>query len=226
MIDTICEESYEDGNVIFEEGSSGDWIYYVESGAVELSRRVDGKKVVISVLRKGEVFGELAFIGGYRRTATAIALGPTMLGVMDKEGLSQEYNRLSDSFRLLVRSLATRLKMTTDSCIGQIECRRDPRFEKCLALTFRDKNALRKAHSANVSGTGIFIKTPIPLEPGTVFPLSINVPDDENTISLEAEVMWVRKETDNEEVRPVGMGVRFVRITDEQKRRLEICIRS
>jgi CRP-like cAMP-binding protein len=31
-----AEETYLDGQVIYEEGSAGDWIYIVESGAVEI----------------------------------------------------------------------------------------------------------------------------------------------------------------------------------------------
>ena len=35
---------YEDGEVIFEENSIGDEIYIVESGKVEISRRINGRK--------------------------------------------------------------------------------------------------------------------------------------------------------------------------------------
>ena len=34
------EETYEDGEIIFKEGNSGDWVYVVLSGAIEFSKVV------------------------------------------------------------------------------------------------------------------------------------------------------------------------------------------
>ncbi len=45
------------GQLIFEEGSNGDWIYILEEGEVEISKIVDGKKFVIEI---SEVCGYLA----------------------------------------------------------------------------------------------------------------------------------------------------------------------
>jgi len=39
MFQTAIEEKYTDGQIIFKEGSSGDWIYVIESGAVEISKK-------------------------------------------------------------------------------------------------------------------------------------------------------------------------------------------
>ena len=79
------EENYQDGQIIFKEDSSGDWIYVVLSGAVEISKNLQGQKYIISVLQTGEVFGELGFIGVTKRTATARAIGNTTLGIIDRE---------------------------------------------------------------------------------------------------------------------------------------------
>ena len=220
MIDVISEEHYEDGQIIFEEGSSGDWVYVVESGAVELFRRVEGKTVVIAVAREDEIFGELAFLGGYPRTATAKALGATVVGVMDRKALDHEYNRLSSSFRQLVKSLATRLKQTTDACVGKPDCRREARIPKVLALTFKDKNTFVKAYSHNVSGSGLFIKTPLPLAQGERFTLDIHLPGDDAPLSVEATVAWSRTETNDPVARPVGMGVKFAITNPADKARL------
>ena len=57
------EEAYRDGETIFEEGNSGDWVYVVLSGEVEVSKTVEGKTFTLGTLKPGEVFGELALIG-------------------------------------------------------------------------------------------------------------------------------------------------------------------
>jgi signal-transduction protein with cAMP-binding, CBS, and nucleotidyltransferase domain len=63
------EENYKNGRIIFKEGSSGDWIYVIESGAVEISKKIGGEKVVMVVLKPGEIVGELGFITKTPRTA-------------------------------------------------------------------------------------------------------------------------------------------------------------
>lgn len=209
MIDVIAEEHYEDGQVIFEEQSSGDWIYVVESGAVELYRTVDGKPVIIAVAREGEIFGEMAFLGSCARTASARALGYTVVGIIDRKALDHEYNKMSATFRLVIKSLATRLKQTTDACVGQTDCRREARIPKVLAITFRDKGSFVKAYTHNVSGNGLFIKTPIPLRQGEVFTLDIHLPGQEKAITVSATVAWSRETTNDPVARPVGMGVKF-----------------
>ncbi|MBW2325171.1 MAG: cyclic nucleotide-binding domain-containing protein [Deltaproteobacteria bacterium] len=82
MFQTAIEEKYKDGDIIFEEGSSGDWIYVVESGAVEISKIMHGEKEVLLELGPGEIIGELGFITKMPRTATARAVGDTTVGII------------------------------------------------------------------------------------------------------------------------------------------------
>ena len=96
MFEISSEETYQDQQIIFEEGSHGDWIYVVESGRVELFKNVRGESVVIDVLDPGEIFGELAFISGMPRTASARALGETQVGIFDRVQMDREFNKLSE----------------------------------------------------------------------------------------------------------------------------------
>ena len=57
MFHIASEETYQDGQIIFEQGSSGDWIYTIESGAVELYKQVRAEKIVVDVLQPGDIFG-------------------------------------------------------------------------------------------------------------------------------------------------------------------------
>ena len=108
-------ETYKDGQIIFEEGSHGDWLYVIDSGAVELSKKVKGIDVVIQILHPDDVFGELAFIARIPRTAAARAVGETTVGIIDRAFLDNEYNKLSQYFQIIIKSLAMRLKRTTDT---------------------------------------------------------------------------------------------------------------
>jgi CRP/FNR family cyclic AMP-dependent transcriptional regulator len=115
MFQTAIEEKYKDGDIIFEEGSSGDWIYVIESGAVEISKIMRGEKEVLLELGPGEIMGELGFITKMPRTATATAVGDTTVGIIDPISFEQEFNRLSPDFQAVLISLATRLKETTET---------------------------------------------------------------------------------------------------------------
>ncbi len=114
MLPVTNYETYQDGQIIFEEGSLGDLLYMVDSGAVELSKKVDGSKVVIEILQPGYIFGEIAFIANIPRTATAKAVGETCIGIIDNAFLNDEYNKLSQKFQAIIKILALRLQKTTE----------------------------------------------------------------------------------------------------------------
>jgi len=221
MFNIASEEAYYDGQIIFKEGNSGDWIYVVESGAVELSKKVNGKKVVIKILRPVEVFGELGYFGNIARTTTARAIGPTVIGSIDRDFLDSEFNKLSGGFRVLLRTLALRLKTTTDTAVKSVFRRNEPRVFKDLPLEYCSKNGSVKAWSDNISSNGIFIKTPKPLLKGESLRIFLQLQDDSKPIQIEGKVSWVRLKTDDHEQAPVGMGIKFSRISMIDRVRLE-----
>ena len=118
MFQIAAYEKYSDGQVIFKEGTHGDWLYIVEDGAVEISRIVNNNKISITTFKEGEIFGEVAYIAKVERSATATAVGDTTVGIIDREFFDKEFNKLSGNFQLILRTLALRLKKTTDVLVG------------------------------------------------------------------------------------------------------------
>ena len=222
MFETATEETYQDGQVIVEEGCSGDWIYVIESGAVEISKMRDGKRVAIEVLQPGEVFGELGFITKAKRTASARAVGETIVGIIDRNYLDQEFNKLSGNFRAILMSLASRLKKATETANL---IREAPRGTKVISLTFNQKEDLLKAFFENVADRGIFIKTLKPLPRGERFFLKLRVPDTLETFKIGCEVSLSRTETGNP-AEPPGMGVKFIQISHPDMDRLKEALKK
>ena len=70
------------GQVIFEEGQSGDEMYGILEGEVDIL--VNGK--VIENINTGEVFGIAVLIGVKNRNYTAIAKVDSKLGFLDEKG--------------------------------------------------------------------------------------------------------------------------------------------
>ncbi len=211
MYQIASEETYKDGQVILEEGSSGDWIYVVLSGSVEISKTIGGKKSIITVLEPDEVFGELGYLGAMKRSATARAIGETTVGVIDRTFLDQEFNNLSAPFRSILVAVVKRFRNLIDRAC-EFSSRKETRVQKTLSLMFKDRKSFIKAYTGNISRGGLFIMTERPLKEGEQFLLKLQVPDLPEPIKVNCEVSWVREQSDIEK-RPPGMGVKFSKMT-------------
>jgi CRP-like cAMP-binding protein len=113
MFQIATYETFQDGQVIFQEGSNGDWIYIVEKGEVEISKDVNGRKIVIEIMKPGDMFGEMAYIDKTPRSATARAKGQTEVGIVDRDFFDREFNKLSSDFQEMIKTVAFRLRKTT-----------------------------------------------------------------------------------------------------------------
>ncbi len=221
---TVSEESYKDGEIILEEGRHGDWVYVIESGEVELSKMVGDKKVVIEILKSGDVFGELSFITKSTRTATCRARGATVIGLLDRSFLDDEYNKLSENFQKILTNLALRLEKTTAVASQAIIRRRDPRITKVLSLDYERTGRFIKGCSSNVSAGGVFIETPKPYAVGETFILELYLSEDEKPVKVQCQVRWNRPS--GNEFESSGMGVKFVKMKDGDRKRLQKLIKA
>ena len=211
------EETYANGQVIFKEGSPGDWVYVILSGEVEISKVIEGRSVVIEVLKAGEVFGELGFLGGINRTAAARAVGDTALGIIDRSFLDAEFNKLSGDFWSILVAVVMRFKKMIDR-ISECSYRKESRIQKTLSIAYRDRQSFVKAYTGNISSGGLFIKAENPPNKGERFLLKLQLPEIAEPLKIQCEVAWVRKQGEQADGGPSGMGVRFVEMSkkDEQ----------
>ncbi|MCD4718083.1 MAG: TIGR02266 family protein [Desulfobacterales bacterium] len=217
------EETYEDGQTIIKEGSPGDWVYVILSGSVEISKIIRGKKCVIEVLQTDEVFGELGFIGGNKRTATACAVGATTLGIIDREFLEKEYNQLSGQFRSILETVTRRFQRILERLYEQ-GGRSEPRVPKVLSITYKEREAFISAYTANASSGGLFIKMEKPLKVGFQFILKLQLPGVPNPLQLKSEVRWARSQEKAQPGESTGMGIQFLEISENDTRVLKECL--
>ena len=208
----VSEDTYQDGHVLLKEGTSGNWLYVVLSGAVEISKTIEGKKYVIDVLRPGEVFGEVGFIGGKKRTATATTIGQTVVGVVDRSSLDAEFNRLSSDFRGILLAMANRFEKMVNRVV-EFSSRTDTRIQKTLSLTYKDDQAFLSAYASNISTGGLFIKTEKPLRQGDQFLLRLQLPALKEPLKVSCEVAWVKGPAEATVKEPAGMGIKFVEMS-------------
>ena len=213
MFPIASEETFEDGQTILKEGSSGDWIYVVVSGSVEISKTIEERKFIISVLEPGEVFGELGYLGDIKRTATAQAVGKTTVGIIDRAFLDKEFNNLSGYFRVILVAVVKRFRYLIDR-VSEFYTRKELRAQKTLSLTFKDRQSFVKAYTGNISEGGLFIRTERPLKKGEQFLLKLQLPGLSEPMEVNCEVAWAREQSDTEN-KPSGMGVKFCEMTKQ-----------
>jgi CRP/FNR family cyclic AMP-dependent transcriptional regulator len=118
MFQIASYETFQDGQEIFTEGSNGDWIYVVEEGEVEIAKKVDGRKIVIGLMKSGDMFGEMAYIDKTPRSATATARGKAEVGILDRDFFDREFNKLSADFQEMIKTVACRLRQTTEKMLA------------------------------------------------------------------------------------------------------------
>ncbi len=107
----FCAEqlSFEAGQTIFQEGERGTHFYAILSGEVAIRKEASGH--VLARLGPGEVFGEMAVLDNYPRSATAVADRPVELFAFNGQRLLDDFPHLSVKLlRYLSRELSKRLR--------------------------------------------------------------------------------------------------------------------
>ncbi len=104
-------KSFEPGDLIVEEGQTGNGLYVIVSGNVEvLKGDLTANPQVLAKRGAGDVFGEMALLGEWPRTASVRALDPVeCLGIDRWVFLSQLERQPQVTIRML-QILAQRLR--------------------------------------------------------------------------------------------------------------------
>lgn len=101
---------YPCGAVIIEMGDPTRSLYVIADGRVKI-RRIweNGKEVIFSILKRGDIFGEMAFLEEIQRSADVVTITPSDLIEMEKRDLEavMEANKIlmSNFIKTLVRRL-------------------------------------------------------------------------------------------------------------------------
>lgn len=74
------------GELVFQQGDEGTALYVVRRGEVAIRLgSSDGREVTLSLMGRGQAFGELALLDGEARSADAVAREPSQLLVLQRE---------------------------------------------------------------------------------------------------------------------------------------------
>ena len=104
--------------IIFQQGERSKYAYIIESGKVGIYKENKyGKKSLIGILKKSDLFGEMGLIDKYPRSATAIAMEKSKLTFVDESRFSFLCEHNPKFIVTLIKTLSSRLRDT----LGQLK---------------------------------------------------------------------------------------------------------
>lgn len=101
--------TYPMGTMIFCENQSGADMFIIQEGEVSISKVVDGNEVTLAVLKKGDMFGEMALLENKPRSASAIAHAECKLMVVNRKNFDMMVSTQAQLIARLTTTFAERL---------------------------------------------------------------------------------------------------------------------
>jgi CRP-like cAMP-binding protein len=102
------------GDVIFREGDEADGLYGVLAGRIIVTvGSASGKELTLNSFGPGSFFGEIAFLDGRGRTATALAREPSRLIFLGRTAFLPFLRRRPEAALRTIAFLCERLRRTT-----------------------------------------------------------------------------------------------------------------
>ena len=120
--DTV--RSYPKDCMIFSESQSGPDMFIIQDGQVAISKMVNGNEVTLAMLKRGDMFGEMALLEDKPRSASAIAHDDCRVMVVNR----QNFDQMVSSQPQLVTRLTMTLSERMWSMYRQLDnaCLNDP----------------------------------------------------------------------------------------------------
>lgn len=122
---------YKENEVIYRQGDTGDTMYVVQLGQVEIILRRGDNEYCLAVLEPGDFFGEMALFGYPTRTATARAVGDgaSVISLERKAFLKRLHFDPSLAFNML-KKMADRIQHLESELVQYGEASLPPELQK------------------------------------------------------------------------------------------------
>jgi len=113
---TVSVVRHRNQATIFQKGDTGGSMMAVVRGRVKIcTYSPDGKELVLNIIDRGGLFGEIAVLDGQPRSADAVAIEDTELLVLDRNRLMPFLNAHPEIATRLIEVLCQRLRRTSEA---------------------------------------------------------------------------------------------------------------
>ena len=105
------------GQLVLREGDTGDSLYIVLEGELEVTKRRGGQEVVLSSYEPGQFFGEMALLERAPRSASVRTLRESRMLAIDQDALRTLLSRSPSAPFNILRTVTSRLRSTESMLI-------------------------------------------------------------------------------------------------------------
>ena len=115
MTSAVLErKTFQEGEIVFTEGDAGDQAFVVQSGAIQVFKSRGDKEIVLGVIEKGAIFGEMALVDDEPRMATARALEPSTVIVVSRGVFQNKLTKADPFIRGLLGIMVQNIRSLTN----------------------------------------------------------------------------------------------------------------
>ena len=113
-------QTFADGEIVVREGEETREMFVIRKGEIEVVKLVGGHEVLLAVLQRGAIFGEMALLEGLPRSATARARGATSLVVLRPGSLLLQIRRDPTFAFELLQQMSRRIRELNDKLVSNL----------------------------------------------------------------------------------------------------------
>jgi len=125
--------SFQERDVIFAQGDPGGTVMVIVEGYVKLSSSTfGGREVVLEVAGPGAVFGEVAVLNDWPRSADAAALSACRILAIEGRQFIRAISQAPEAMFEIIRLLSERLRTTTEQMTDGLDLPAAARLAKAL----------------------------------------------------------------------------------------------
>lgn len=104
---------YQDNDILCREGDSGDHMFVIQQGTVEVVTSNGGQETSLAMLKEGAIIGEIAIFEKVPRSATVRAVGEVRALTVDRKNLLRRVSEDPTLALRVIRSLSGRVRDLT-----------------------------------------------------------------------------------------------------------------
>ncbi|MBI5042663.1 MAG: Crp/Fnr family transcriptional regulator [Nitrospirae bacterium] len=127
------------GTVLFREGDLGQEMYIIQSGRVKISKKVRNIEKTLSMIGKGEFFGEMAILNDKPRSATAEVVEDSEILVIDRNTFETMIKGNTEIALRIIKKLSQRLQEADNQIENLMIKDNTSRLVNLLAKIAKDK---------------------------------------------------------------------------------------
>ncbi|MEA1987361.1 MAG: Crp/Fnr family transcriptional regulator [Candidatus Marinimicrobia bacterium] len=102
---------YQKDNIILFEEDLGDLLFFIIEGEVKITRANEmGREIILSIIQKGDFFGEMSILDGESRSANAVTLSDATIIIINRDDFYFILKKYPDVAIRLLKNLTQRLR--------------------------------------------------------------------------------------------------------------------